>query len=103
MKSIKIRAKASNGSAMVKCLIKHPMEAGRRKSKKTGEIIPALYITEILAVHNDKQVYTALLSGGVSKNPFLAFKLKDVTKGDKLKITWLDSDGKTDTLETNIK
>ena len=38
-KSIKIRAKASGGVTTVKALIKHSMETGTRKNKKTGENI----------------------------------------------------------------
>lgn len=102
MSSIKIRAKESNGSVAVKCLIKHPMEGGRRKNKKTGKVIPANYITELEAENNGKKVYTAMFSGSVSKNPYLSFKIK-AKKGDTLKIKWLDTSGKTEEQESTIK
>ena len=35
MSTIKIRAKESNGVVTVKALMKHPMETGKRKDKKT--------------------------------------------------------------------
>jgi len=79
------------------------MEGGRRKSKKTGKFIPAHYITDLTAEHKGKKVYTAMLSGGVSKNPFIAFKIKAAAKGDSLKVSWLDNNGKTDMLEVKIK
>lgn len=102
MSSIKIRAKESNGTVAVKCLIKHPMEGGRRKNKKTGELIPAHHITELQAEHNGKKVYAALFSGSVSKNPYLSFKIK-AKKGDSIKIAWVDNKGESDVQETKIK
>ena len=45
MSTIKIRAKESNGVVTVKALMKHPMETGKRKDKKTGDNIPCLLYT----------------------------------------------------------
>ena len=36
MSTIKMRPKESNGVVTVKALIKHPMETGQRKDKKTA-------------------------------------------------------------------
>ena len=47
MSTIKMRSKESNGVVTVKALIKHPMETGARKNKKTGDMIPAHYIQEV--------------------------------------------------------
>ena len=47
MSTIKMRSKESNGVVTVKALIKHPMETGQRKNKKTGDFIPAHYIQEV--------------------------------------------------------
>jgi len=47
MSTIKMRSKESNGVVTVKALIKHPMETGQRKNKKTGDLIPAHYIQEV--------------------------------------------------------
>ena len=47
MSTIKMRSKESNGVVTVKALIKHPMETGQRKNKKTGDMIPAHYIQEV--------------------------------------------------------
>ena len=51
MSTIKIRAKESNGVVTVKALMKHPMETGKRKDKKTGDNIPAHFIQEIGRAH----------------------------------------------------
>lgn len=102
MASIKVRAKESGGTAAVKCLISHPMESGLRKDKKTGQLIPARFITECVASVGDKTVFTALLSGGVSKNPYLSFKFAGAAKGDALKISWVDNTGDSDEVEAKI-
>ena len=87
MATIKIRAKAKDGVVTVKSLISHPMDSGLRKDKK-GEIIPAYYVTEVMAEHNGKQVMTANWAGGISKNPYLSFKFSGGAAGDTIKISW---------------
>jgi sulfur-oxidizing protein SoxZ len=99
--TIKIRAKAEGGVAEVKALISHPMEAGGRKDKATGQPIEAHYITELAAELNGKSVMTALWGGGVSKNPYLAFKVK-AKAGDTVKLAWKDNKGESDAAEAKI-
>ena len=57
--SIKVRAKAKDDTVTVKALIKHPMETGLRKDKKTGKVIPAHFIQEVSCKHNGKDVLVA--------------------------------------------
>ncbi len=102
MGTIKVRAKESGGVTAVKCLISHPMEGGLRKDKKTGKVIPAHFITECTAETGGKTVFTAMLSGGVSKNPYLSFKFKGAAKGDMIKIKWVDNKGGSDETEAKI-
>ena len=52
MSTIKIRAKESKGAVTVKALMKHPMETGQRKDKKTGGKIPAHFIQEVVGKAN---------------------------------------------------
>ena len=103
MASIKIRAKAKNGVTTVKTLISHPMDSGLRKNSKTGKIIPAYYVTEVMAEHNGKEVMNANWGGGISKNPYLSFKFKGGASGDTVKISWVDNQGKGDSAEAKIK
>ena len=103
MASIKIRAKVKNGVTTVKTLMSHPMETGLRKDKKTGEKIPAHFITEVTGEHNGSVVMTANWAGAISKNPYLSFKFKGATAGDTIKITWVDNMGKGDSAEAAIK
>ncbi len=94
--SIKIRAKAKGGETDVKALISHEMETGLRKDKKTGELVPAHFIQEVVAEMNGKVVMTAYWGGAVSKNPYLSFKVKGGNKGDEIKLTWTDNKGESD-------
>ncbi len=102
-KTIKIRAKLQGDVTIVKMLIKHPMETGQRKDRKTGKKIPAHFIKEVDCKHNGREVLTALWSGGISKNPYLAFKFKGGKKGDTISVKWVDNLGQSDSTETKIR
>lgn len=101
--SIKIRAKIKGGSAEVKALIKHNMETGLRKDKKTGKKIPAHYIKEVNCEHNGTSVFVANWGVAVSKNPYLSFKIRGAAAGDKIKLSWVDNKGDSDSKETVVK
>ncbi len=102
-KKMKIRAWADKGSATVKAIVFHPMETGLRKDKATGKKIPPHFIEELAVKHNGKQVLTCLWGPGVSKNPFLSFRLKNAKKGDTLQLSWVDNKGEKDVAEAKIK
>lgn len=102
MSDIKIRAKLKDGETEVKCLMNHPMETGLRKDSKTNELVPAHFIQEVVCKSKDQVVMTANWSGGVSKNPYLAFKFKGGEVGDPIEITWTDNMGETQTGTENI-
>lgn len=99
--SIKIRASVSGDMAEVKCLITHAMEPGNRKDKTTGADITPKFITEVTAEVGGKVVLAGNMSAAVSKNPFLSFKAP-AKAGDKIKITWKDNTGETDSAEEAI-
>ena len=101
-KSIKIRAKAKGDTTTVKCLISHPMETGLRKDSKTGELVPAHFIQEVNCKHGDTTLFTAYWSGGVSKNPYLSFKVSGVAKGDEITLSWADNKGDSDSTSAKI-
>ncbi len=108
-KSIKIRARlkkdAVTGDTVteVKTLISHPMETGRRKDQKTGELIPAHFIREVVCTWKEKEVMKALWSGGVSKNPYLAFRFKGAKEGDTVQISWTDNKGESGSATAEVK
>ncbi|MDT8387072.1 MAG: thiosulfate oxidation carrier complex protein SoxZ [Thiogranum sp.] len=101
MASIKIRAKAEGGVTTVKALISHPMETGQRKDK-SGVVIPAHFIQEVVCEHNGNNVMTALWGVAISKNPYLSFKFSGAKPGDSLKLSWVDNKGEKDSTETQI-
>ncbi len=101
--SIKVRAKAKGDTVVVKALIKHPMETGLRKDKKTGKVIPAHFIQEVSCKHNGKNVLVAEWGPAVSKNPYLSFSFKGGKSGDAVSISWVDNTGGKDATEAKIK
>jgi len=101
--SVKIRAKLKGGITEVKALISHPMETGRRKDKATEQLIPAHFIQEIVCAWQEKEIMKALWSGGVSKNPYIAFRFKGAQKGDTVRLSWIDNKGESGSAATEIK
>ena len=101
--TIKIRASEKGGETTVKALITHPMETGARKDAKTGKLIPAYFIQEVVCKHNGNMVLTAEWSGGVSKNPYISFKFTGGAKGDDVELAWTDNKGDSDSKTGKIK
>ena len=102
-KGMRIRAKVKDAITEVKVLINHPMETGQRKDKKTGELVPAHFIEEIWCDYSGKTVLRAHWSGGVSKDPYLAFQFKGGAVGETATVAWRDNKGETDQLEVSIQ
>ncbi len=98
---MKIRAASKEGVTEVKALISHEMETGQRKDA-AGAVVPAWFITELVAKHNDKVVLVADFGTSISKNPYLAFKFKGGAKGDKIVVSWKDNKGDSRTDEAVI-
>ncbi|MDT7929761.1 thiosulfate oxidation carrier complex protein SoxZ [Tepidimonas sp.] len=98
---MRIRANEAGGVTTVRVLMSHPMEPGTRKDA-SGNLVPAHYITDVMATHNGKEVLNAMWSGAVSQNPFLSFKFKGGAKGDKVVVKWIDNKGQSRTDEATI-
>jgi sulfur-oxidizing protein SoxZ len=102
-KKVKIRATLKDGVTTVKALMTHPMETGARKDKESGELVPAEYIQEVTVNHNDAVVLNANWGTGISKNPYLSFKIKGGAAGDTITLTWKDNLGESGSGETKVK
>ncbi|MFA5627092.1 MAG: thiosulfate oxidation carrier complex protein SoxZ [Thiohalomonadaceae bacterium] len=100
--SIKIRATLKGDVCTVKALIKHPMETGQRKDKKTGQLIPAHFIQEVTCSHNGKNVLDASWGAAISANPYLSIEFSAAKKGDKVVLSWVDNKGEKDSTEADI-
>ncbi len=98
---MRIRAQAAGDKATVRVLMAHEMETGLRKDA-AGKTIPAWFIQQVSAKHNDKPVMTAQWGPSVAKNPFLQFSLRGAKVGDKVAITWTDNKGDTRTDEAVV-
>ncbi len=99
---MKIRATMAGDVADVKVLMNHPMETGQRKDAKTGQLVPAHFITEVTATINGNPVLKAGMGGGVSRNPYLGFKVKGAKAGDKVVVSWVDNTGDKRTDEAAV-
>jgi sulfur-oxidizing protein SoxZ len=101
--SIKIRVRRSGGLAEVKCLISHPMETGLRKDPETGELVPRHHITRLTFSNNGNAVLIADCSTAVAKNPYFDFSFEGVRPGDRFSVSWVDTEGESDSLEITVE
>ena len=95
---MKIPARLKNGVTEVKALMIHPMETGRRIDD-AGETVPAHFIQQVTATLNGKTVLEAQWGTGISKNPYLTFRLRGANLGDKVAVNWVDNKGATNAIE----
>ena len=72
---MRIRAQASGDKATVRVLMSHEMESGQRKDAN-GKIVPAWFIQEVTALHNEKTVMTAEWGPAVAKTPSCSSRSK---------------------------
>jgi len=100
---IKIRAKIKKGACEIKALMKHPMETGQRKNKKTGKKIPAHFIQEVTCTHGGNTVLAAEWGGAISTNPYLSFIFDGAKKGETITLSWVDNKGGKDSKTAKIK
>ena len=101
-KPVKIRGKIKDGMASIKALMPHPMETGTRRDAD-GNIIPAHYIEEVICEFNGIVAMTAQWGPSVSKNPYMAFKVRGANPGDVVKISWTDNLGESSLGELTLK
>lgn len=99
---MRIRATLRGDVAEVRCLMNHVMETGLRKDAKTGALVPAHHITNVTCNVGGRQVMDAQWGGGVSRNPFLAIRVKGAKVGDRVVVSWVDNRGATSTGEATI-
>ena len=79
------------------------METGLRLDPATSKPVPPHFIEEVTCEHNGKLVISANWGIGISKDPYWSFKFKGGAVKDKIKLTWKDNQGKTDSIEVEIE
>ena len=100
--AVKARTKLDGDVALIRLLISHPMETGLRKDPE-GNLVPAHFIELLTITYKDRTVLSAQWGPAVSRNPYLAFRFKGAQKGEKIKISWVDSAGDSRTDEAVIE
>jgi sulfur-oxidizing protein SoxZ len=90
---VKVPKSASAGEIItIKTLISHKMESGRRKDKKSGELIPRKIINAFKADFNGKTVFEVALEPAISANPYIQFTARVMESGE-FHFSWTDDDG----------
>jgi sulfur-oxidizing protein SoxZ len=90
---VKVPKSASAGEIItIKTLISHKMESGRRKDKKSGELIPRKIINAFKADFNGKTVFEVALEPAISANPYIQFTTRVMESGE-FHFSWTDDDG----------
>jgi sulfur-oxidizing protein SoxZ len=97
--AIAMRVRAGNGE--IKVLMTHPSENGLRKDAKTGQLVPAHFVKNVTVTLNGKNVMDAQWGGGVSKDPYFAFKVKGMKAGDKVAVSAEDTAGDKGSVEAS--
>ena len=90
--AMRIRTQLTGDTATVRVLMAHPMETGLRKDAN-GQQVPAWFIQEVSARLNGETVLVAQWGPSVAKNPFLQFNIRGVKPGDRISLSWVDSQG----------
>jgi sulfur-oxidizing protein SoxZ len=99
----KLRVKRDGDGAVVKMIVRHPMETGARKDPGTGALIPRHFIQELRCERNGHTVLHANWGWGISKNPYLAFRLREAQSGDRIRVSWKDNLGQEGAIDTDLK
>ncbi|GKT11704.1 MAG: sulfur-oxidizing protein SoxZ [Thiomicrorhabdus sp.] len=99
---IRMRGKSKDGIAVVKALVKHPMESGVRMNKKTNKPYPAKFIDNVEITVNGTKAVDAQWSGAVSANPYVAVKVK-AESGDEIVISLTDNTGDKGSKKLKLK
>jgi sulfur-oxidizing protein SoxZ len=94
--NMKMRAQLKGEVTEVKVLMSHPMETGRKKDD-FDRLIPAHFVQLVTATLNGKTVLEVQWGTGISKNPYLTFRLAGTKVGDIIAVTWHDNLGEAAT------
>ncbi len=99
--SILVRVERDGDSVEVRALIRHPMETGRRRAND-GRLVPAHYIERLVCEHDGRTVLDAHWGTGISRNPFVAVRLRGARSGDALRLYWADNRGGSDEVRLEL-
>jgi sulfur-oxidizing protein SoxZ len=98
---IRIRCRLRGDVAEVQVLMPHPMETGLRVDE-AGARVPVHHITDVAVTLAERSVFAANMSFAVSRDPVIAFRVGGARAGERLRVTWRDSNGDSRADETVI-
>ena len=98
---MRVRAVQDGDLTEVKILMKHRM-LSRLSWNSLGQFVLPHFIQTVRGYCNDKQVLYVHVGGSVARDPYFSFKVRDGKKGDRIVISWIDTEGVTRTDETIV-
>ena len=98
--AIKVKAKQSGDSVIVKARIKNPMYG---KIEATKRNVSPDYIKRIIAHVGEEIVYDVAISSSWQRNPIVKFQYKYLGRSNSIKFTIIDYKGKKNTQSFKIK
>jgi len=98
---MRVRAVQDGELIEVKILMKHRM-LSRLSWNSRGQFILPHFIQTVRGYCNDKQVLYVHFGGSVARDPYFSFRFRDGKKGDRIVISWIDTEGVTRTDETIV-
>lgn len=100
--SIRMVARVSGQSTLIKAMLNHPMENGLNKASSSQFISPH-YITEVTLKVNGDIVSSIHTGSGIAADPIFAWRITGVRPGDRIQVRWCDNLGKEMSNETTAQ
>jgi sulfur-oxidizing protein SoxZ len=95
--AIKIRAVLLSGEAQgiaeIRVLMQHPMETGLRNDPANGRTIAAHFIQTFTVSAHGKVLIEGQLNTSISRDPFFVFRARGLKVGDRIVVSWVDTQG----------
>jgi sulfur-oxidizing protein SoxZ len=98
---MRVRAVQSGEWTEVRILMKHIM-LSRLTWDQTGKLIRAHFIQTVRGTCKGRPVLHVNFGGSVARDPYFSFKFKGGKAGDKVEITWVDTENDTRTDEAIV-
>ncbi len=98
---MRVRAVQNGEWTEVRILMKHVM-LSRLTWDSTGKLVLPHFIQTVRGTCNDRQVLHVNFGGSVARDPYFSFRFKGGKLGDKVVISWVDTENDTRTDEAVI-
>ncbi len=98
---MRVRAVQNGEWTEVRILMRHVM-LSRLTWDATGKLIRAHYIQTVRGTCNGRPVLHVNFGGSVARDPYFSFRFKGGKTGDKVVISWVDTENDTRTDEAVV-